>query len=97
MDPLETLSNEHGLIRQYLDNLSMAAERIEKKATIHPDWPSFNSPEGKAIQYGSESCPRTIDILGRTGGVIMDPNFSDDDVKDIVRAIRKVYLAMHTA
>jgi hemerythrin-like domain-containing protein len=29
MDPLETLTNEHGLIRQYLDNLSMAADRIE--------------------------------------------------------------------
>jgi len=29
MDPLETLSNEHGLIRQYLDNLSMAGDKIE--------------------------------------------------------------------
>ncbi|HUT88350.1 MAG TPA: DegT/DnrJ/EryC1/StrS family aminotransferase [Thermoguttaceae bacterium] len=73
-----------------------ADKRIEDKVTVHPDWPSFNSPQGKAIQYGSECCPKTIDILGRTGGVIMDPNFSDDDVKDIVRAIRKVYLAMYT-
>lgn len=73
------------------------AERIENKATIHPEWPSFNSPQGKAIRYGSESCPQTIDILGRHGGVIMDPNFTDDDVKDIVAAIRKVYLAMAPA
>jgi hemerythrin-like domain-containing protein len=29
MDPLETLSNEHGLIRQFLDNLTMAASHIE--------------------------------------------------------------------
>lgn len=29
MDPLETLSNEHDLIRQYLDNLTLAAGRIE--------------------------------------------------------------------
>jgi len=71
--------------------------RIENKVTIHPDWPSFNSPEGKAIQYGADSCPRTIDILGRHGGVIMDPNFTDDDVKDIIAAIRKVYTAMRTA
>jgi len=71
-------------------------KRIENKVTVHPDWPSFNSPEGKAIRYGAESCPRTIDILGRHGGVIMDPNFTDDDIKDIVRAIRKVYLAMGT-
>lgn len=29
MHPLETLSNEHGLIRQFLDVMSMAAEKIE--------------------------------------------------------------------
>ena len=29
MDPIETLANEHGLIRQYLDVMSMAAEKIE--------------------------------------------------------------------
>jgi len=68
--------------------------RIENKVTIHPAWPSFQSPEGKAIRYGAECCPRTIDILGRHGGVIMDPNFSDEDAKDIIAAIRKVYLAM---
>ena len=71
--------------------------RIENKVTIHPAWPSFQSPEGKAIRYGSQCCPRTIDILGRFGGVIMDPNFSEDDVKDIVRAVRKVYRAMGSA
>ena len=71
-------------------------ERIEKKVTLHPEWPSFNSPEGKAMKYGIECCARTTDILGRTGGVVMDPNFTDEDVKDIVAAIRKVYLAMRT-
>ena len=72
-------------------------ERIENKLTVHPDWPTFNSPQGKAIRYGAECCPRTIDILGRHGGVIMDPNFTDADLKDIIAAIRKVYMAMRTA
>lgn len=72
-------------------------ERIKNKVTIHPDWPSFNTPQGKAIQYGAESCPRTIDILERMGGVIMSPKFTEDDCKDIIKAIRKVYLAMRTA
>jgi len=72
-------------------------KRIESKATVHPGWPSFNTPEGKAIRYGAECCPRTIDIINRTGGVIMDPNFTEDDLKDIIRAIRKVYLALNTA
>jgi 8-amino-3,8-dideoxy-alpha-D-manno-octulosonate transaminase len=71
-------------------------ERIENKVTIHPDWPSFSSPEGKAIQYGADCCPRTIDILGRHGGVIMDPSFSDHDVNDIITAIRKVTMAMRS-
>jgi len=73
-----------------------ANERIEKKLTVHPDWPSFNSPQGKAIRYGKETCPRTIDIIDRFGGVIMDPTFTDEDLNDIVRAIRKVYLALNT-
>ncbi len=71
--------------------------RIEKKATVHPDWPTFNSPQGKAIRYGRECCPRTIDIIDRFGGVIMDPNFTEDDLKDIIRGIRKVYMAMKPA
>jgi len=29
MDPIETLSNEHGLIRQFLDVLSIAGDKIE--------------------------------------------------------------------
>jgi 8-amino-3,8-dideoxy-alpha-D-manno-octulosonate transaminase len=72
-------------------------ERIEKKATVHPDWPSFNTPQGKAIRYGAECCPRTIDIIDRMGGVIMDPSYREEDVADIVKAIRKVYLAMAKA
>ena len=71
--------------------------RIEKKLTVHPAWPSFNTPEGKAIRYGKECCPRTIDIKGREGGVIMDPNFTDDDLNDIIVAIRKVYAAIAPA
>ena len=74
-----------------------ADERIENKSTLHPDWPSFTSPQGKAIQYGGEICPKTIDILDRHGGVIMDPSFTDEDLKDIIKAIRKVYLGIGPA
>jgi 8-amino-3,8-dideoxy-alpha-D-manno-octulosonate transaminase len=69
-------------------------KRIENKLTIHPDWPTFQTPQGKAIKYGADSCPRTIDILDRTGGVLMNPMHTNEDVKDIITAIRKVYLAM---
>ncbi len=72
-------------------------ERIEKKVTVHAEWPSFSSPEGKAIKYGADCCPRTTDIINRYGGVIMDPSFTDDDCQDIIAAIRKVYTAMNKA
>lgn len=67
---------------------------IENKVTVHPAWPSFTSKHGRAIRYGREACPRTLDILGRHAGVVMDPNFTDTDLEDIIRAIRKVYSAM---
>lgn len=73
------------------------AQRIEQKVTVHPAWPSFQSPRGRAIRYGRECCPRTLSILSRAGGVIMDPKFGEDDVRDIARAIRKVYLALGPA
>ena len=61
------------------------------KKTIHPNWPSFTSPRGKAIRYGADTCPNTIDILGRFGGVLMDPKYTRQDTRDIIAAIRKVY------
>jgi 8-amino-3,8-dideoxy-alpha-D-manno-octulosonate transaminase len=70
------------------------APRIEKKLTVHPAWPSFQSAEGKAIRYGRECCPRTLDILGRAAGVTMNPRYTDEDISDIIHAIRKVYTAM---
>jgi 8-amino-3,8-dideoxy-alpha-D-manno-octulosonate transaminase len=70
---------------------------IEAKATIHPAWPSFTSEAGKAIRYGAEACPRTIDIIGRFAGVAMGPKYTDDDTRDAAQAIRKVFTAMGPA
>ncbi len=64
---------------------------IEKKATVHPAWPSFTSARGKQIQYGAACCPRTIDILNRFAGVPLGPKFTAQDTDEIVAAIRKVY------
>jgi 8-amino-3,8-dideoxy-alpha-D-manno-octulosonate transaminase len=68
-----------------------AQPHIEKKVTAHPAWPSFNSPRGKAIQYGAACCPRTVDILSRFAGPSLDPKYTKKDTDDIVAAIRKVY------
>ena len=67
---------------------------IENKGTAHPAWPSFTSPRGKAIRYGAEACPRTIDIINRFAAVWIDPKFTDQDTQDIATAIKKVYPAI---
>jgi 8-amino-3,8-dideoxy-alpha-D-manno-octulosonate transaminase len=64
---------------------------IEKKLTVHPAWPSFQTERGKSIRYGSGCCPKTIDILNRFAGVSLDPKYTPQDVQDIIAAIRKVY------
>ncbi|MBI4875474.1 MAG: DegT/DnrJ/EryC1/StrS family aminotransferase [Acidobacteria bacterium] len=68
-----------------------ALDYIASKRTVHPNWPSFTSPRGRAIQYGAASCPRTIDILSRFAGPHLDPKFTRRDCDDIVAAVRKVY------
>ncbi|MCC6858915.1 MAG: DegT/DnrJ/EryC1/StrS family aminotransferase [Bryobacterales bacterium] len=67
------------------------APYVERKATVHPAWPTFNTERGKAIQYGANCCPRTTDILNRFAGPALDPKFTRRDADDIVAAIRKVY------
>jgi len=64
---------------------------IEQKVTVTPRWPSFASERGKSIRYGSDCCPRTIDILSRFAGVMMNPKYTERDTDDAVTAIRKVY------
>jgi 8-amino-3,8-dideoxy-alpha-D-manno-octulosonate transaminase len=63
---------------------------IEKKVTVTPRWPSFSSERGRTIRYGSECCPRTIDVLGRYAGVMIGPKYTARDTADAVAAIRKV-------
>ncbi len=63
----------------------------EKKLTVHPEWPTYKVGRGPDIRYGAASCPRTIDVLNRFGGVLLDPKFSEADTRDIVSAIRKVH------
>jgi 8-amino-3,8-dideoxy-alpha-D-manno-octulosonate transaminase len=70
------------------------ASYIEAKLGLEEGWPSFSGPRGKAITYGAECCPKTIDIWNRYVEIYMDPKYSDQDVKDVVAAVRKVYLGV---
>ena len=66
---------------------------IANKQTVETPWPSFTAQWAQAVPYGSACCKRTIDIFDHYVGVMMDPTFSDEDVNDIIAAIRKVYPA----
>jgi 8-amino-3,8-dideoxy-alpha-D-manno-octulosonate transaminase len=72
-------------------------EYIEQKRTVHPAWPSFTSPRGRSIRYGAVCCQRTIGVLNRYVGVLMDPKFTRHDVEDIVAAIRKAYSTIRSS
>lgn len=70
---------------------------IEAKMGVEDGWPSFTSPRGKEITYGAACCPKTIDIWNRYVELYMDPKYSDQDVNDMIAAVRKVYLGVMKA
>jgi len=67
---------------------------IAKKDPPEVNWPSFATPNGTAIRYGHECCPRTTEIRERYVGLPMDPKHTDQDVADIIAAVRKVYMSV---
>jgi 8-amino-3,8-dideoxy-alpha-D-manno-octulosonate transaminase len=69
---------------------------IQQKQNPNMDdnWPSFSTSDGKAVHYGAACCPKTLAIYDRFAGVPMDPTYSDQDVADVIAAVRKVYPAI---
>ena len=63
-------------------------ESVRQKRTRHPAWPSFNSPEGRAIQYGPECCAQTLDLFDRFVQVRVGARYTtriDDYIVDQIR------------
>jgi 8-amino-3,8-dideoxy-alpha-D-manno-octulosonate transaminase len=69
---------------------------IATKQAPHPLWPTFNTPRGKAMRYGPDCCPRTVDLWNRSATLSVGPKYSDDDLKDIVAAVTKVHARLLT-
>jgi len=68
-----------------------AEPHIVRKDPPEVNWPSFATPNGMAIRYGENCCPRTREIRHRYVGLPIDPKYSDQDVADVIAAVRKVY------
>ncbi len=69
-------------------------ESVINKRARHPNWPSFNSPEGKAIQYGPDSCRPTLGVFDRFVIVRMGPKYTEKIDNYIIDAIRQVHGAV---
>ena len=67
------------------------ASSIMNKQTRHPNWPSFKSPEGQAIEYGPSCCRKTLELYDRFAMVRMGPKYTDRMIDRIIAAIREVY------
>ncbi|GAF79864.1 unnamed protein product [marine sediment metagenome] len=66
-------------------------ESVINKRTRHPDWPSFNSPQGKKIKYGPDSCRQTLGIFDRFVQVRIGAKYTQRVNDYIIDAIRRVY------
>ncbi|MCP4610758.1 MAG: DegT/DnrJ/EryC1/StrS family aminotransferase [Planctomycetes bacterium] len=66
-------------------------ESVINKRARHPNWPSFNSPEGKKIKYGPDSCRQTLGIYDRFVQVRMGAKYTQRINDYIIDSIREVY------
>ena len=69
-------------------------ESVINKRARHPDWPSFNTPHGKKIEYGPEGCRQTLGIHDRFVQVRVGPKYTQRINDYIIDAIRQVYHAL---
>jgi len=66
-------------------------ESVINKRTRHPDWPSFSSPEGRAIRYGPECCRQTLEVFDRFVMVRIGAKYTQRINEYIISAIREVH------
>jgi len=69
-------------------------ESVIQKRARHRNWPSFNSPEGQAIQYGPGCCRQTLAVFDRFVQVRVGAKYTPRINDYIIQAIRDVYASM---
>ncbi|MHC4628667.1 MAG: DegT/DnrJ/EryC1/StrS family aminotransferase [Planctomycetota bacterium] len=66
-------------------------ESVINKRARHPDWPSFNSPQGREIKYGPDTCRQTLGVYDRFVQVRVGPKYTQRINDYIVDSIREVH------
>jgi dTDP-4-amino-4,6-dideoxygalactose transaminase len=69
-------------------------ESVINKRTRHPDWPSFNSPQGKKIEYGPDSCRQTLGIFDQFVQVRVGAKYTQRINNYIIDAVRAVHSSL---
>lgn len=69
---------------------------IKSKAMFHPGMPPFGKGfDAEHVEWSSEkNCPKTNDLVDRFMAISHGPLYTDEDILDIIRAVRKVSAAM---
>jgi 8-amino-3,8-dideoxy-alpha-D-manno-octulosonate transaminase len=70
------------------------AESVINKRTRHPDWPSFNSEQGKQIKYGPDGCRQTLGIFDRFVQVRVGAKYTERINNYIIDNIHQVYRSL---
>ena len=71
-------------------------ESVIHKRARHAQWPSFNTPEGKAIQYGPDCCRQTLEVYDRFVQVRMGAKYTPRIDDYLIRTIREVYVSVNS-
>jgi 8-amino-3,8-dideoxy-alpha-D-manno-octulosonate transaminase len=65
---------------------------VKNKVQVHPSLPPFGPGwPGEKMEYTKEMCPRTDDISLSMVAISISPEFSEQDMDDIVMAVSKVW------
>jgi len=69
-------------------------ESVVNKRARHADWPSFNSPQGRDIQYGPESCRQTLEVFDHFVQVRIGVHYTRRVDDYLIDSIRQVYASL---
>lgn len=69
---------------------------LERRIGHHPDWNPLNHPKNQGLQsnYTADMCPRTLNILGRTVYISLNPDWSESETEQHIVACRKAALRL---
>ena len=64
---------------------------MEKRGAFHPLMDPFKMEANRDIipDYQLDMCPKTLDLLARTVYISINPDWTDDEIENVIREIRK--------